>query len=256
MVIEKIRTAVWFAQRPSHWHHAISLTKRKFQTDRDAPHLREKARAWAANEAVPLAEALGRVGIKGDLRAFDTELMSEGAELAAKANMKMGGAGDLELLSNAVRLTKASRIVESGVAYGWSSLAILDALEHNGCGGQLISVDMPYPKMGNEDFVGIVVPGRLRRQWTLIRQPDRPGLAKAIALHEGCIDLCHYDSDKSWWGRAYGFPLLWDALVQGGLFISDDIQDNMYFAEFAKSKDVPFAVTASQGKFVGLIRKV
>ena len=51
----------------------------------------------------------------------------------------------------------------------------------------------------------------------------------------GSIDLCHYDSDKSWWGRAYAF-LLWKALKPGGLFISDDIQDNMFFAEFVKLK--------------------
>ena len=35
----------------------------------------------------------------------------------------------------------------------------------------------------------------------------------------------------------------------------DDIQDNMYFAEFVKSKGIKFAVTKSDGKFIGLIRK-
>ena len=146
------------------------------------------------------------------------------------------------------------RAIETGVAYGWSSLAILDAMASNG-DGRLISVDMPYPKMGNEDFVGIVVPDPLRSRWTLIRQPDRPGLEKAIDAFGGRIDFCHYDSDKSWFGRAYAFPMLWEALEPGGVFISDDIQDNLFFAEFAGSKNLPFAVTASEGKFVGLLRK-
>jgi hypothetical protein len=56
---------------------------------------------------------------------------------------------------------------------------------------------MPYPKMNNEAFVGIVVPERLRGSWQIIREPDRCGLEKAIA-HGGTMDLCHHDSDKSW----------------------------------------------------------
>ena len=155
---------------------------------------------------------------------------------------------------NAVKLTGAKCIVETGVAYGWSSLAILNAISINGK-GKLFSVDMPYPKMGNEDFVGIVVPENLKSSWLLVREPDRCGLDKVISMTGGSIDLCHYDSDKSWWGRAYAFPLLWKALKPGGLFISDDIQDNMFFAEFVKLKSLPFAVTKSDGKFIGLIRK-
>ena len=81
-------------------------------------------------------------------------------------------------------------------------------------------------------------------------------MEKAINSIGGNIDLCHYDSDKSWWGRAYAFPILWKALKPGGILISDDIQDNMYFAEFVKSKSSPFAVTKSEDKFVGIIRKL
>jgi predicted O-methyltransferase YrrM len=99
------------------------------------------------------------------------------------------------------------------------------------------------------------VPERLRAGWEVIRKPDRPGVEEAIARHGGTVDLVHYDSDKSWWGRAYAFARLWAALRPGGLFISDDIQDNMFFAEFAKSTGLPFAVTTASGKFVGLLRK-
>ena len=94
--------------------------------------------------------------------------------------------------------------------------------------GQLISVDMPYPKMGNGGFRGPIVRSRSGSagNWTLIRQPDRPGLEEKLSRRSVAgIDLCHYDSDKSWWGRAYAFPILWEALVSDGVFISDDIQD-------------------------------
>jgi predicted O-methyltransferase YrrM len=114
---------------------------------------------------------------------------------------------------------------------------------------------MPYAKMGNEPFVGIVVPKSLREHWALIRLPDRNGLKRAIAKFNGSIDFAHYDSDKSYYGRAFAYPLIWRALAPGGVFISDDIQDNMRFAEFVIEQGVPFAVTESAGKYVGICRK-
>jgi predicted O-methyltransferase YrrM len=86
----------------------------------------------------------------------------------------------------------------------------------------------------------------------LIREPDRNGIKKAISILNGTVDLVHYDSDKSYQGRNFGYPLLWDALREGGIFISDDIQDNMAFREFVSKEGAPFAVTESQGKYVGI----
>ena len=253
-MIEKTKTALWFAQRPSHWAHGAALARRKLLPNHDDPTSRAQARCWAAERTVSVADGLSAVGLQGKITSVDPSLIAEGRERAWKSEVKMGGAGDLDLLYNAVRLQQASRVVETGVAYGWSSLAILSAFE-NLNSSTLISVDMPYPKLGNEAFVGIVVPERLRAAWTLVREPDKRGLEKALTLIGGTIDLCHYDSDKSWWGRHYAFPLLWKALRPGGIFISDDIQDNMYFAEFISDKRVPFAVTESQGKYVGIARK-
>jgi len=95
----------------------------------------------------------------------------------------------------------------------------------------------------------------MRTNWELMREPDRRGLEKAIARFGGRIDLCHYDSDKSYWGRTYAYPLLWRALVPGGVFISDDIQDNMAFAEFVEKRELTFAVTEYEGKLVGITRR-
>jgi hypothetical protein len=118
-----------------------------------------------------------------------------------------------------------------------------------------LSVDMPYAKRDNEPFVGIVVPEALRAHWTLVRLPDRNGLKHAIA-RLGCrIDFCHYDSDKTYYGRSFAYPLMWSALEPGGVFISDDIQDNMRFAEFVTEQGVEFAVTECAGKYVGICRK-
>lgn len=254
LIIQKIHTLIWFLCRPIFWQHALHLTRRKFLTNLDAPLLRENALKWAAENTIPYKEALKKLEINGDMKGIDDDILKEGEELASKSLVKMGGPGNLNLLFDAVRLTGANRIIETGVAYGWSSLAILNAITLNG-NGKLYSVDMPYPKMGNEPYVGVVIPERLRDKWILLREPDRRGLEKAIDMAGGKVDLCHYDSDKSWWGRHYAFPILWKALIPGGLLISDDIQDNMYFKEFVMSKMLPFAVTKSNDKFVGLIRK-
>lgn len=256
-MIEKMKTISWFLQRPTYWPHMTALALRKFYRNYDDPKLRSDAGNWAAERAVSIGSALAAIGLKiqdETIPALDPALLTEAHERASQSAVEMGGPGDLSLIYAAIVLSGAKTIIETGVAYGWSSLAILAAM-HDRDAARLFSVDMPYPKRNNEAFVGIVVPQNLRRNWTIIREPDRRGVEKAIARAGGMIDLCHYDSDKSYWGRQYAYPLLWDALRPGGIFISDDIQDNFAFKEFVEQKRVPFATVRSGGKYVGIARK-
>lgn len=254
-VIEKLSTIAWFAKRPAFYAQMVELAIRKFRADLDGSAMRHDAAEWARQRARPLAEALSIIGLTGEILTIDSTLLAEAEMREKRARIMMGGAGDLSLLHTATVLSGARLVIETGVAYGWSSLAILSGLARNE-GGLLVSVDMPYPKRGNEPFVGLVVPDQLRANWVLIREPDRNGLKKAIAEAGGKVDLVHYDSDKSYYGRRYAYPLMWQALKPGGIFISDDIQDNLFFAEFVKERSMPFAVVESGGKFVGAIRKL
>lgn len=257
-MIEKMKTGLWFLRRPAFWPHAAALARRKIGNSARLEQPRPEATQWAAERAVPVVDALAKLGLLApgaECPTLDPAILEQGAARAARSAVKMGGPGDLELLHAAVRLLKAERVIETGVAYGWSSLAILSGLAANGAAGRLVSVDMPYAKLDNEPYVGIVVPEELRKRWTLIREPDRNGIKKAIAALGGQIDLCHYDSDKSYVGRSYGFPLLWDALRPGGIFISDDIQDNFGFRDFCEERKLEFAVTSSSRKFIGIARK-
>lgn len=254
-MIEKVKTAAWFAQRPRFWPHMFALAKRKI--DGSAPHelKLDAASAWAAERARPISETLAALGLNGADRAgLEPQVLIDGERRAARSQVAMGGPGDLDLIYRAILALKAQRMVETGVAYGWSSLAALAALRHTG--GQLASVDMPYPKANNEAFVGIVVPDEWRENWTLFREPDRNGIKRAIASFGGQpLDVVHYDSDKSYPGRMYAYPLLWNALRSGGLFVSDDIQDNFGFRDFAAQMGLVPGVTESDGKFVGVLRK-
>jgi hypothetical protein len=175
-MVAKLDTAMWFLRRPTHWRHAAEIARRKWLPDHDGAPEARQARAWAAERAVPLVDVLAAIGLgapENALPQLPASLLEEAQNRSTRSPVKMGGAGDINLLYAATILSDARRIVETGVAYGWSSLAILAAIEGQE-GARLVSVDMPYPKMNNEAFVGIVVPERLRGSWEIIREPDRP----------------------------------------------------------------------------------
>lgn len=253
-MLNKILIIIWFLLRPKFYQHFFFLIKRKFSVNYDTIEYRNKAYEWAKKNSIHYIEALRKLGLEGDAIGLDKKIIEEGLRLKSKSNFEMGGSGHIHLLYDCVRLLKATKVIETGVAYGWSSLAILTALPKDNH-SKLFSVDMPYPTKNNENDVGIVVPNYLRKNWRLIRKPDRPGIVYALNKIGGKIDLCHYDSDKSWWGRHYAYPILWESLNSNGIFISDDIQDNLYFSKFVKKKSLKFAVVEFEGKFVGLIRK-
>lgn len=255
--MSKLSSALYYARRPNFWPYGIERVRRMLKGAKAHDRYDRTAADWAAERAVPVEQALRTLGILGDGQPMpppvDPALLAEGEAARAASGVKMGGPGDLALIHAVILATAAKRVVETGVAYGWSSLVILDALRQTG--GALASVDMPYIGEGLESHVGLVVPQRLRDRWTLFREPDRNGIKKAIRHFGGETDLCHYDSDKSYPGRAFAYPLLWASLRPGGVLISDDIQDNYGFRDFAEADGRRFAITESSGKYVGVMVK-
>ena len=166
----------------------------------------------------------------------------------------MGGEGAVDLIYSIVKNSGAKKIIETGVAYGWSSLAILLAIKDRD-DSKLISNDMPYIKMDNDDYVGCIVDSSLKNKWDLQRLPDIKGIPLALKKFENSIDLFHYDSDKSYTGRMWATPIIWAALKDGGIFISDDIDDNIAFKDFCDSIKKKPIIVEHKGKFVGIIQK-
>ena len=91
--------------------------------------------------------------------------------------------------------------------------------------------------------------------WNLQRLPDIKGIPLALKKMNHQIDLCHYDSDKSYTGRMWASPLLWKALKKGGIFIADDINDNIAFKEFSEQKNQKPIIVEHQNKYVGILIK-
>lgn len=172
---------------------------------------------------------------------------------------QMGGPGNKALLFSLVKGTQAKTVIETGVAYGWSSLAILMAIREIG-GGRLFSSNLHYREYdGDEQYVGCAVPEELRAMWTLVPKCDAEAIPE-ILPQSGTVDLIHYDSAKSYAGRLATYPLLWKALRVGGLFVSDDIDDNVGFDHFCRMlKANPIIVETPRpgkpSKYVGIIKK-
>jgi predicted O-methyltransferase YrrM len=169
---------------------------------------------------------------------------------------QLGGAAALDFLYRCVKHQSAKNVLETGVAYGWSSFAILAAMSEIG-GGILVSID--FPQFGTTGrSVGLAVPPELKKDWRLLIGPDRQMLQRGIR-QLGQLDMCHYDSDKSISGRKFAYPLLWNALRDGGIFISDDIADNRSFLEFANEVNREPIIVASDDckstKYIGVLKK-
>ncbi len=215
---------------------------------------KEKTLDWASSQAVTQAEAIKTLfGIEMQLFSdmFSKEL-SAAQQKEKDCPIKMGGAGALELIYYACEFTKAKKVAETGVAYGWSSFAALMSLQKRD--GTLYSSDMPYLSQDGDKYVGLVVPEDLKKSWRLFRHADKESLPK-IFSEASVLDVVHYDSDKSYEGRTWAYGELYEHLRSGGVFMSDDIGDNSAFQDFCESKNIKPTIVEFEGKFVGFFIK-
>jgi predicted O-methyltransferase YrrM len=145
----------------------------------------------------------------------------------------MGGPGFLEVCYAVVRLERPAMVLETGVAHGYSSAVILQALEDNGR-GRLHSVDLPRFRPGVAAYTGAAVPGRLRSRWELHIGSDRrvlPGLLPRIAP----VDYLFYDSDTSYEGMLHTWRLVWPHLRPGAVLTINMVHANDAYLEFCEA---------------------
>lgn len=204
-----------------------------------------------------LLRITGRVP-KRSLRRMFPDVFKEAEQRQAECPVQMGGPGNMELIYWLCEHTHAVKAVETGVAFGWSSLAFLLSLDTR-AGALLISTDMPYPLRNNDKYVGYIIPKTYRRSWKLYPYADRQALPRAIKKHLK-VDIAHYDSDKSYEGRMWAYPQMWDSLFPGGVLLSDDISDNVAFRDFSLAMGVlphvvEFDDIGGVKKYIGVLVK-
>ena len=163
----------------------------------------------------------------------------------------MGGMAHLNLIYNLNKYLKPNKILETGVAFGWSTLVFILSKSKI---ASLISIDLSYPTASSENFVAMAVPNNLKKKYKLLRGIDNNFL-KLFKYKKIYFDLIHYDSDKSYIGRKKNYELIWKILKKNGCFISDDISDNSAFYEFVILKKVNYFIIKYKTKYIGLVFK-
>jgi predicted O-methyltransferase YrrM len=174
----------------------------------------------------------------------------ENEKLIRRSGVKLGGGGAYSLLYFLARKARPKNVLETGVAAGWSSKAILMALEFNK-DGHLYSSDFPYKYAGSEAAIGLLVDNHLKYRWTLCTQGDQSCLPDFVRSVDS-VDFFHYDSSKTYEGRDYAWNVVQKKLSPGAIVIFDDIKDNFHFRDLTLDLGVDFTVIKFEGKYVGL----
>lgn len=254
-MLSKLQTLFWYFKNPKLLPDAFFKIRSKLFNNAKE-NTEQLAIDWCKAHAMSQEEAFANFFPNLPFGSIQKEFATEydyAVQKQKECRFVMGGPGAIDLLYNFCEAAQSSKIIETGVAYGWSTLALLLSLNKRS-GTQLISIDMPYAKMGNDDFVGIIVPSSLKSSWSLLRESDYTGVPKAISqLKE--IDFCHYDSDKSYAGRMRTNTLIWHSLKEGGIFISDDIGDNLGFKDFCESINRVPVIVYWGNKYIGILKK-
>lgn len=141
-----------------------------------------------------------------------------------------------------IRITKPKLIVETGVANGFTTITILEALR--GTEGVLHSFDID----ANSKKVG---ENYKNWYWHQIdfRRPLK-SLKNSIVSIEG-IDLWLHDSDHSYYWQSNEFTIARKKIKKHGLFISDDIDTSRAWKENKDFFSRSFVVLDSK-KFFGI----
>lgn len=95
------------------------------------------------------------------------------------------------------------------------------------------------------------MPDELRHRWELRVKGDRANVPEIVRTVDR-IDVVHYDSDKSYWGRRWFLDTVRESLAVDAILMVDDVRDNFHFRDLVKDLD-DWAVFEWNGKYVGLI---
>lgn len=133
-----------------------------------------------------------------------------------------------------VRHRRPERVVETGVARGFTSATILSALARNGR-GRLWSIDLPpLIESGLADETGAVVPAAARGRWTLLRGSSRRVLPELLD-ELGAVDLFVHDSMHTTRNVSFELEQAWPGLAAGGVAVVDDVERNRGYGRFTRS---------------------
>ena len=191
-----------------------------------------------------------------EAQLFAQQMNETAADMLRGLDVQLGGGGHYGLLYFLTRAREPEIVVETGVAAGYSSKAILSAMKRNNR-GSLRSSDFPYCRLEHpEKYIGILVDEDLRQRWALHIKGDRKNLeAIASGLSPESVGLFHYDSDKSYSGREFAFRTIQPYLSPDSICIFDDIQNNWHFRDLVDNNPFDWRIFEFGGKYLGLLQR-
>jgi len=153
----------------------------------------------------------------------------------------------LQILYTSIRAFKPKKMIETGVAGGSTSLAILYAMRQNG-GGKLYSIDIGNVMVAPGYEIGYIVPEEFRSNWSLIIGDSRKELPKLLDQLKK-IDCFFHDSDHSYEHMNFEFNTVFPFLNTQNLVLSDDTELNSSFDEFVSKNN--YSSTSLYGFGIG-----
>lgn len=135
----------------------------------------------------------------------------------------------LEILYACIRGFRPHTIIETGVAGGTTSWAVLSAMEKNGK-GELYSIDVGIPNM----VMGWLVPEELRNNWNLIIGDSKQKLPELLASIKK-VDIFFHDSLHTREHMLFEFNCVLPFMPTRSVILSDDIELNTSFDEFVRN---------------------
>lgn len=160
----------------------------------------------------------------------------------------------LRIVGGIVKLTRPRTMVETGVAFGFTTATVLRAM-HDNASGHLYSIDLPPLQYDPDEAIGRAVPEELKDRWTL-RLGDSRKLLEPVAAHAAPIDVFLHDALHTYSAQLREYRTVWPKMRAGGVLISDDVA-NPAFVEFAGEvgADPHLIVGRTRRSAVGLLRK-
>jgi predicted O-methyltransferase YrrM len=160
----------------------------------------------------------------------------------------------MKVVNLVCRLARPEVVIETGVAKGFTTASILEALDRNGS-GYLYSVEMPSLYFGYRQQVGEMIPESLRKRWSLELGPSAvvlPRLLKRL----GSVDVFVYDSASSYDNQKTELSIVLKGMPAGGILISD-LLINDAFIEAAESTRCEWvAVQQTKAYPIGILRRL
>lgn len=253
----KLTNIIAQAVKPSRFSVMVNKVKKRL-FDRKGQLSHAENMNWIKNECSSFedyAATLNKDMWESSCQTCDV-LQKHAQEVLNNIEYNLGGGGCYPLLHFLTIYLAPDVIIETGVAAGFSSYAVLKAIDESGK-GVLYSSDFPYFRLPDpESFIGIVIEEHLKKDWRLFIEGDEVNLPKIISEVQS-VDLFHYDSDKSYSGREYAMNLLVPRMSEKGIIVMDDIQVNSFFHDYVSTSDISeWKVFEYAGKYVGLIGAV